>query len=108
MRRPLAVLLVATALPGCASNYAIHGSTFGASPVAATGTVIVVNGGLYATVSLGATAANVLAGVGIVALLAAGNGLSPIPPPTMREDREVNEQDCTKPIASATANLKCR
>jgi hypothetical protein len=108
MRRAFAVLLVAAALSGCASNYAVYGSTFGASPVAATGTAVVVNGGLYATFALGATAANVMAGIGVVTLLAAGNGLSPIPPPTMREDREINEQDCTAPIVNLTANLKCR
>jgi hypothetical protein len=107
MRRALVVLVAAGTLSGCA-NYAVYGSTFGASAAAATGTSVVVNGGLVATVSLGATAANILAGVGVVALLAAGNGLSPVPPPTMREDRSINEQDCTAPIANPTANLKCR
>ena len=108
MLRALAALLLAATLSGCASNYAVYGSTFGASSAAATGTAIVVNGGLYATFTLGATAANVMAGIGVVTLLAAGNGLSPIPPPTMREDREINEQDCTAPIVNPTANLKCR
>jgi hypothetical protein len=98
MRRPLAVILLVAALPGCA-NYAVYGSTGGA---------VVIDGGLHASITLGATAANVLAGVGIVSILLAGNGLSPIPPPPMREDREINEQDCTAPIASTTANLKCR
>jgi hypothetical protein len=107
MLRPLALVLVAAMLPGCA-NYAVYGSTFGGSAAAATGTSIVVNGGLVASVSLGATAANVLAGVGVVALLAAGNGISAIPPPPMREDREINEQDCTAPIVNFAANLKCR
>ena len=98
MRRFPAVILLAAALPGCA-NYAVYGST---------GTSVVVNGGFHASITLGATAANILAGVGIVSILAAGNGLSPIPPPPMREDREINEQDCTAPVASTTANLKCR
>jgi len=102
MRRPLAVTLgtivFVASLPGCA-NYAVYGSTGGA---------VVVDGGLHASITLGATAANILAGVGIVSILAAGNGLSPIPPPKMREDREINEQDCTAPVASTTANLKCR
>jgi hypothetical protein len=98
MRRSLAVILFAAALPGCA-NYAVYGSTGGA---------VVIDGGLHASITLGATAANVLAGVGIVSILLAGNGLSPIPPPPMREDREINEQDCTAAIASTTANLKCR
>jgi hypothetical protein len=107
MTRLAALVLLAAALPGCAANYAVFGSTFGAAPVA-TGTSVVVNGGLVASISLGASAANVLAGVGIVALLAAGNGLSPVPPPPMREDRTINEQDCTAPIVNLTANLKCR
>ena len=98
MRRPLAVILLVAALPGCA-NYAVYGSTGGA---------VVIDGGFHASITLGATAANVLAGVGIVSVLLAGNGLSPLPPPPMREDREINEQDCTAPIASTTANLKCR
>ena len=37
-----------------------------------------------------------------------GNGISAVPPPTMREDREINEQDCTTPVVNFTANLKCR
>ena len=102
MRNPLAVTLatiaLVAALPGCA-NYAVYGSTGGA---------LVVDQGFHASITLGATAANILAGVGIVSVLLAGNGLSPLPPPPMREDREINEQDCTAPIASTTANLKCR
>jgi hypothetical protein len=98
MRRSLAVILLATALPGCA-NYAVYG---------ATGGTVVVDGGLHASITLGSTASSILAGVGIVSILAAGNGLSPIPPPKMREDREINEQDCTAPVANTTANLKCR
>jgi hypothetical protein len=107
MARACAVLLAALLLPGCAGNYAVSGSTFGGT-AAATGTSIAINGGLVATVSLGATAANVVTGIGIVSILAAGNGLSPIPPGPLREDRAINEQDCTAPIANPTANLKCR
>ena len=98
MRRLLPVILLVAALPGCA-NYAAYASTGGA---------VVVDGGFHASITLGATAANILVGVGIVSVLLAGNGLSPIPPPPMREDREINEQDCTAPVASTTANLKCR
>jgi len=107
MQRALALFLVLAALPGCA-NYAVYGSTFGGSAAAATGTQVVVNGGLYASITLGATAANVMAGIGLATLLAAGNGLSPVPPPPMREDRSINEQDCTAPIVDLGANLKCR
>jgi hypothetical protein len=94
MRRPLAVILFTAALPGCA-NYA-------------TGGAVVIDGGFHASITLGATAANIVTGIGFVSFLLAGNGVSPLPPPPMREDREINEQDCTAPIASTTANLKCR
>jgi hypothetical protein len=30
------------------------------------------------------------------------------PPPAMKADRAVNEQDCTRPIANPAANLKCK
>jgi hypothetical protein len=29
-------------------------------------------------------------------------------PPELAPNRAVNEQDCTRPVADATANLKCR
>lgn len=33
----------------------------------------------------------------------------PAPPPAqLAPDRKISEQDCTAPIASTTANLKCR
>jgi hypothetical protein len=107
MRRSLAAVLLAAALPGCASNYAVYGATPGAT-AATAGTAVLINGGLWASISLSTAAVNVLTGVGIVSILAAGNNLSPLPLPPMREDREINEQDCTAPIASTTANLKCR
>ena len=31
-----------------------------------------------------------------------------VQPAEMAPDRKISEQDCTAPIASATANLKCR
>jgi hypothetical protein len=98
MRRSLTAILLAAALPGCA-NYAVYAST---------GTSVVVNGGFHASITLGATAASIVTGIGFASFMLAGNGVSAIPPPPMREDREINEQDCTAPIASTTANLKCR
>jgi len=108
MRRRLAVVLLAATLPGCASNYAAYGASPGAAMAVTTGTAVVVNGGLWASISVSTAAANVLAGVGIASLLLAGNGISAVSPPPMREDREINEQDCTAPIVNLTANLKCR
>jgi hypothetical protein len=46
--------------------------------------------------------------VGIIGLLAVGNNVSPARSALMLEDRSVNEQDCTRPIANGLANLKCR
>jgi hypothetical protein len=36
-----------------------------------------------------------------------GSGSEP-DPPRLLEGRKVNEQDCTKPIADPSANLRCR
>jgi len=92
--RTLAAALGAAALAGCASS---SGS-------------VVSDGGLHAsvTIPISATAANVIAAVGIVGLLAAGNNVSPARPAPMLEDRTINEQDCTRPLEQPTANLKCR
>jgi hypothetical protein len=92
--RTLAAALGAAALAGCASS---SGS-------------VVSDGGLYGSVtfSINSTAANVIGAVGILGLLAAGNDVSPLRPAPMREDRTINEQDCTQPIANGLANLKCR
>jgi hypothetical protein len=92
--RKLVAALAAAALGGCASS---HGS-------------IVSDGGLHGSVTIGisSTTANVIGVVGIIGLVAAANDVSPLPPAPMRADRAINEQDCTQPIANATANLRCR
>jgi hypothetical protein len=94
---------VAAALAGCGGNYAAHNA-------AGSSGWVVADGGLYASVtfSISATAANVIAAGALIGFLAAGNQASPLPPAPMREDRTINEQDCTKPIADGLANLKCR
>ena len=92
--RSLVSALAAAALAGCASS---SGS-------------VVSDGGLHAsvTISISSTTANVIGAVGILGLLAAGNNVSPARPALMLEDRTINEQDCTQPIANGLANLKCR
>jgi hypothetical protein len=92
--RTLVPALGAAALAGCASSSG-H---------------VVSDGGLHASVtfSISSTAANVIGAVGIIGLLAAANNVSPARPAPMREDRTINEQDCTRPIADGTANLRCR
>ena len=112
MARRIVCLLIALSLAGCGANYAVYaagtGVGGGAVAVAPAATTIVSDGGLTATISLGATAASVVFGIGLVSLLMAGNNISPIPPVPMRADREVNAQSCTAPVASFTANLKCQ
>ena len=101
---------------GCSSNMV---SSFGSSglahpapPIAVPppGSIKVISdGGLFvsATIALSATAANVLSGIFIVGFLAAGNDISPRLPAKMREDRTINLQDCSKPIANWSTNLRC-
>jgi len=105
--RPLVPALLAAALAGCGGNYAAHSA--GAVGGGSSGSVV-SDGGLHASVtfSISATAANVIAAVGIVGLLAAGNNVSPARPAPMREDRTINEQDCTQPLEKPAANLRCR
>jgi len=103
-RRALAPVLLAAALAGCGGNSIIVGST--GPPL-----LVPPPPGLSAsiTVSISSTTANILAGIAVAGFLLVGNEVLPwYPAPPMREDRAVNEQDCTQPVASATANLKCR
>jgi len=120
--RLLAALIAAlVGASGCSANMA---SSFGTGGVAHPAPPIVVppvvvppvdgirvisDGGLFvsATIALSATAANALAVIGVVGFLAVGNDISPRLPAKMREDRTINLQDCTKPIANWSANLKC-
>jgi hypothetical protein len=94
--RPLLVpVLAAATLAGCANS-----SGF-----------VVSDGGLHAsvTIPISSTTANVIGAVGIIGLLMVANDVTPaVRPLPMLEDRTINEQDCTRPIASTTANLKCR
>jgi hypothetical protein len=73
------------------------------------GVRVIADGGLFvsATIGLSSAAANTIAGIFILGILAAENGLSPLPPPRMREDRTINLQDCSKAIVNWSANLKC-
>ncbi len=119
--------LLCTGATGCSWNSAIgasYGGTAGSgaaigaagagtgSAAASTTTVVAGGTGLYASISLGTAAANILAaatGLAIYAAMLQESGefhLGQYPP--MREDRAINEQDCTKPITDTQANLKCK
>jgi hypothetical protein len=103
--RCVAALAGAT-LAGCGANYATFVSTGGAQ--VASPSVLGAPPGLSVTIGLSETAGNIIAGAGMLAILAAGNNVSPFPPPRMKEDRTINEQDCTQPITNFSANLKCK
>jgi hypothetical protein len=109
--RLVAILAAAAVASGCASNAASSFGTAGAPyPIPLPGSVkVIADGGLFvaATIGLSAAAANVLSGIFIVGFLAAGNDISPHLPAKMREDRTINLQDCAKPIANWSANLRC-
>lgn len=62
--------------------------------------------GLYLSIGIGETAAEVIAGGAMIGILMAGQEYAPARP--MKSDRLVNEQDCRKPIEQPTANLRCR
>jgi hypothetical protein len=119
VRRTRLLAALAAALigaSGCSSNMV---SSFGASGMAHSAPPIVVpppggihvisDGGLFvsATIGISAAAATVIAAVAVVGFLAVGNNISPRLPAKMREDRAINLQDCSKPIAVWSANLKC-
>ena len=105
--RGLILGVSAAALAGCGGNYAAHSASAGAGGSSGS---VVVDGGLHASVSISisAAAANAIAAGALIGFLAVGNNLAPLRPAPMREDRTINEQDCTQPIANGLANLKCR
>jgi len=105
--RPLVAALAAAALAGCGGNYAAHSASAGAGGSSGS---VVVDGGLHASVSISisSAAANAIAAGALIGFLAVGNNLAPLRPAPMREDRTINEQDCTQPLEKPAANLKCR
>jgi hypothetical protein len=102
----LALLVV---LAGCASSTASSVRVGGppVAPPAPNSGYVIVDGGLAAgaTVGISTATANAIAAVGILGFLVVANDW--LPAPALRADRTVNLQDCTKPIANWTANLRC-
>lgn len=105
--RSLIPALAAAALAGCGGNYAAHSGSAGAGGSSGS---VVSDGGLHAsvTISISSTAANVIAAGALIGFLVVGNNVASGRPALMREDRTINEQDCTRPLERPTANLKCR
>jgi hypothetical protein len=102
---------LALALAGCASSTASSVRVGGPAvvPPVPDSLYVIVDGGLVAgaTVGISAAAANAIAAIGIAGLLVVANDWRLVPPPAMREDRAINLQDCSKPIANWSANLRC-
>ncbi len=96
--RCLAAALLALCVAGCNSNYIVQASSAGASQLPAAGGSVSV----YGTSTAGA-----LFAIGILGALTSG-GAAYLAAPEMSPERRVVEQDCSKPIEDAAANLKCR
>jgi hypothetical protein len=102
-----AALIVAIALAGCSTRYQVNGgaiSAGNAGPVPSGTSVTSGSAGLQ--VQSGGSAAAVLIAIGILAGMTQYS--QAVKPPELAPDRRVSEQDCTKPIADPSANLKCR
>ena len=112
----LVALAAAVVLPGCGSTQWSGAMSTGTPAAVAGGGTTIITGpqGGYASVTITGTAANVvywMTGVGIYAAMLMDdrqhNG--PFFPLPMKEDRTVEEVDCTKPIPEELiGNLKCR
>ena len=120
--RLLCAALVGGSAAGCSGwDYAMgaaYGGTTGAAAAgsagaaAASGTVAAAGAtGLYVSITLSTTAANIMAaatGVAIYAAMLQESGEWEPHYYPMLEGRAINEQDCTKPIVDLQANLKCK
>jgi hypothetical protein len=117
--RLLAIAALAALLPGCGANYVGSVSTGGAAHVApivpaAQGSAVVAGpAGLYASVSLGGSAASVVywfAGAGILGAMLLDDLGHPGPfASRMREDRTVVEVDCTRALPEGiVGNIRCK
>ncbi len=106
--RHAALLAAALALPGCAGVQTATAVSYG-GPLVGPCVDCVVSGpaGLYASVGIGAAAANAIVYTMFGAMILY-DGLGWRPPPAMDENRTVHEQDCTRPIENPGANLRCR
>lgn len=104
MRRIVAVL----ALTACSANTQIASNTV-ASPAAPppAGTTVVA-GAVGVSIASGSGAAAVGAALVLGTMFYYGTEPRERKPPPMLDLRRVNEQDCTKPIADYSANLRCR
>lgn len=106
--RVLAVLLLCA---GC-SHVSVSGSTFSSSPPPAAGSAQVTGGGPLALLLIAGVAASTANENWTEPRAYPSRSMLPDwfwsrPPPPLAADRDVSEQDCTKPI-KFTGNLRCR
>ena len=101
-----AAVIVASALGGCAGVQTATAVNTGGAVAGPCTRCVIVDGGLYASIGLGAAASNVIVYTMFGAMFLY-DGLNWRPPPEMDENRTVHEQDCTRPIENPKANLKC-
>jgi hypothetical protein len=106
-----AVLALALALGGCSAR--MHVNTNTVAPSAPPPGTAVHGAGVRVHIHGGSLAAAVIAAVFLAAAWEeerrgeAAFGPRETAPP-LAPNRHVNEQECTRPIADASANLKCR
>jgi hypothetical protein len=95
------VILFAVLLgTGCA-NYRVSAT----SPVPVA--MPAPTGGFYLATTT-TSGAVFLFGAMMIGALAGEQDLSRLPPPAMSADRQISEQDCTRPVSSSGGNLRCR
>ena len=86
-------MVIALLLSGCSHSAVVVSN---AHPVVASGNVS-ASGGVAAVVL-----------IGTAAIAASQDGSGPEAVPTLAPEREVNLQDCTKPVDLTAGNLRCR
>jgi len=104
MRRFAAAL----ALSACSANTQIASNTVAGPLEPPPPGTAVVAGAATVTVISGSGAAALASAVVLGALFSYADAPLDRTPPPMDEQRRVNEQDCTKPVADYSANLRCR
>jgi hypothetical protein len=117
-RAATAIVLVVL-LAGCAARTHVQ---YGAGSITGSGSSVNASSAAMNVQASGSTAA-VLIGLGIAASVAQAQNdgviyrvnpfrgffeSAPAPAPELAPVRNVNEQDCTRPIEDWSANLKCR
>jgi hypothetical protein len=106
VKRTVLVLLAVSALTACNANLGLRFGTSGVSatqPSVGSGSSL-SSGGVNVSV-MDASFLQTLFGVGLAGFLF---GRDEPASPRLAPDRPVQEQDCTQPVPTGSANLRCR